>query len=455
MKILITIYDGAISKNILRSRVLGRLREEPGAEIVIVVNPKKLDYYRASFGFPNVRFVTSPSVMTAADALLSIVILNSIPTRAMRIWQRGRYLSKDKRLFYGAGRILSRLGRFRGWRSLLRAVDALMPVPRVYSELLDAEKPDVIFLNTMMSPDDIAFARLAARRGIATVGMVKGWDNPTTKTFIRMIPDKIVVHNDIMKGEIERLYDVPVGRIAVTGIPQYDRWLDPGIVIPKDEFFRSLGLESTRKLILYAAAGDWMNKADEEIVRLLSAAIGDGRLAGAQVLVRLHPKYPSTAESLTGLPHVFIERPGTNVTGELMHWEYEESDLRHLVSTLKWSDVVVNTASTFTIDAAIVDRPIVLVGFDGARELPYDSSVVRYYDREHLQQIVGSGGASLAKSPEDFIAKVASYLRDQSQDASGRVAIRDAQCWRLDGKAGERIAATILEVMRKRQTGGI
>jgi hypothetical protein len=306
----------------------------------------------------------------------------------------------------------------------------------------------VIFLNTMMSPDDVALARLAARQGIATVGMIKGWDNPTTKTFIRTIPDKVVVHNELIKAEINRLYDVPVERIVVTGIPQYDRWLDPGLVVPKEELFRSLGLDPERRLILYAAAGDWMNKADEEIVRLLAAAIADGRLSGAQVLVRLHPKYPSTAEGLAGLPHVVVERPGTNVTGELVHWEYEERDLRRLVSTLKWSDVAVNTASTFTIDAAIIDRPIVLVGFDGARQLPYDSSVLRYYDREHMRPVVESGGARLAKSPEELVRAIASYLSDPSEDAEGRARIRETQCGRLDGRAGERIALTILDLAR-------
>lgn len=450
MKILVTIYDGAISKNILRSRALGRLREEPGAEIAVLVNPKKLDYYRASFDFPNVRFLPSPSVTTAADRLLSIIVLNSIPTDAMRIWQRGRYLAKRKYAFYATGRVLSRLGKLRAWREILRAVDRIMPVPGAYRELLDSERPDVIMLNTMMSPDDIALARLAARRGIPTVGMVKGWDNPTTKTFIRRIPEKVIVHNGIIRGEIERLYDVPEDRIVVTGIPQYDRWSDPSLVVPREGFLRTMGLDPARKTILYAAAGDWMNKADEEIVRLLSAAIGDGRLSGAQVLVRLHPKYPSTAEGLSGLPHVTVERPGTNVTGELVHWEYEEGDLRHLVSSIRWADVVVNTASTFTIDAAVLDRPIVLVGFDGSRELPYDASVRRYYDREHMRQIVEPGGARLAESPEGFLEAIASYLRDPSADAEGRARIREAQCYRLDGGAGERIAEAVLSVAQKR-----
>lgn len=450
MRIMITIYDGAIAKNILRTDAFRVLRETPGVDIDVLVNGRKLDYYRTAFPFQRVRFSASPSETNYLDRLLSIVVLNSIPTRAMRIWQRSRYLSKGKFFVYAIASFLRTLGRFRIWRRIIRIVDAFMPTPRVYSEMLDRDKPDVLFLTTMMSPDDVALARLAKRRKIPAVGMIKGWDNPTTKTFIRQIPDKVVVHNEIIKGEIERLYDVSAERVAVTGIPQYDHWFDPEMVIPKEKFFRSLGFDTERKLILYAAAGDWMNKADEEIVRMLSAASLDDRLPRMQILVRLHPKYPSTAESLKGLPNVVVERPGTSSTGELVHWEYEEGDIKRLVSSLKWSDVVINTASTFTIDAVIFDKPVVLIGFDGSRKLPHDSSVVRYYDREHMRQIIESGGARLAKSSEEMIATLVDYLRDPTLDAAGRARIRNEQCSLLDGKAGERIAKIVLDTFAQR-----
>jgi len=452
-RILITVNDGRIAINVLQTDIMRILRATPGLETYLLVHPRKLGYFTRLFADDKVHVVgNEPEPQGRLEFLFATVFLNSIPTRSLRIWQRTRYLGKGKPMLYAVASILRRAGRFRVWRRFLRLLDRrLAPTPRFYRELMDRVKPDLVFATNMMSRDDVALMRLAAERGVKTVGMVKSWDGPTTKLFVRTIPDLILVNNSTIKDELVSLYDVPPERVEAIGIPHYDGWKRADLAMPREEFFRELGLDPGKRTVVYAAAGDWMNSGDAEIVRQLSAATRDGRLPGVQILVRLHPKYASAAEGLAGLPHVVVMRPGTDVTGELVHWEYEDKDVRLLVSTLRWTDVIVNTASTFTIDAAVEDRPIVLIAFDGAGEEPYDRSVVRYYDREHMRQIVESGGAKLARSMDGLLDAIRSYLDDPSLDAAGRARIREDQCYRLDGQAGRRGAEALLRSLESRQ----
>lgn len=451
MNILVTVNDGRIAMNIVRTDAFRQLLAEPDVYVTLLVNARKADYYRASFSGPRVTVIANtPSPQTRFELAFALLCLNSIPTFSLRIWQRTRYWEKGRYGLYTIAALCRFLGRFRAWRALLRLLNrSVVPVPAFYPTLLDTVQPDGIFATNMMSRDDVALLRLAKKRGIPSVGMIKSWDNPTTKSFIRDIPDTVIVHTELLKEEVVQLFDVPRERVVVSGLPQYDLWTDRSLLLSRDAFFAKIGADPAKRLLVYAAAGDWMNQADADIVRFLSGAIISGTFGPAQLLVRLHPKYASTAEQLATLPHVIVERPGTHVTKELVDWEYEDADTLHLMNTLAWSDVVMNTASTFTIDAAIFDKPIILIGYDGARQLPYDASVIRYYDREHMCQIMESGGATLVRSDVELAAAIIAALEHPEQNVAGRAAIVAAQCYRLDGKSGARVADALLATFRR------
>lgn len=450
-KILMTLYDGPAVMNFLRSSALPALLADPDVDLHVLVQARKLDYYRKQFEGPRVHLIANvPETQSFLEKAFSLACLNSIPTRSLRIFQRARYLAKGNYHYYVLAAALRLLGRLRAWRRLLRVVDRhLIPTPSFYRDLMNRIRPDLLVATNMYSRDDTSLLRLAAERGVQTVGITKSWDHPTTKCFIRTVPDRVLVQTEQLKNELIKLADVPRERITVVGVPQYDRWARwQDLAIPRAEFFYSLGLDPNKALIVYAAAGDWMNPSDRENIELIAAAVGRGDLPPAQILVRVHPKYESGALLLSGSAGIVVERPATHPTGVAGDWEYEDRDVRHLISTLAYASVVLNTASTIAIDAAIIDRPIILIGFDGARLIPYDQSVIRYYDREHLQLIVESGGARLVRSPAACIAAIREYLADPARDASGRARIRDAQCYLIDGQAGRRIASEILSSLR-------
>src|SRR5439155_12088299 len=95
-------------------------------------------------------------------------------------------------------------------------------------------------------------------------------------------------------------------------------------------------------------------------------------------------------------------------------------DRRHLAATLAHSNVIVNVASTTTLEACVFDTPVVNVGFDGEADLPLPLSVRRYYRYEHYQPVLRAGAVRVASDPAELIGAVRDYLACPERDRDAR-----------------------------------
>ena len=84
--------------------------------------------------------------------------------------------------------------------------------------------------------------------------------------------------------------------------------------------------------------------------------------------------------------------------------------MTHLADLLRYSNVTLNAGSTLTIDSAIMDTPIVNIGFYGLAVEPAEQSVIRIYDFTHYANIVRSGGVRIARSADEMLSLIAAVL---------------------------------------------
>ena len=105
-----------------------------------------------------------------------------------------------------------------------------------------------------------------------------------------------------------------------------------------------------------------------------------------------------------------------------------------------------NTASTITIDAIALDKPVVNIAFD-IQERDYYRSVRQYFDRILFRPVVKSGASRLAGSLDDLASHVLRYLADPALEQEQRVRFAETMCHRIDGKSAERIASFLLEAL--------
>lgn len=440
--IFITSFHGLVSR-ILESGFLDYLLETNNLRVVIFVPDFKCDYFLKTFG--NKKGVVIEGVGRAclprrvfAFHKLTFILLH---TRTMKLIRRS---FRGYRHFYQAllaQLTASCLGRWWLVRQLFRAMNYYFSGPMVFAGYFDKYQPEVVFSTDIKELLDSQLLIEAKKRKIFTVGMVRSWDYLTGKGMTRVKPDKMVVHNEVIKWEAQQYADMAARDIFISGIPHYDPYINEPR-IRRDQFFEKIGGDSAERLVFYAPWGDKFADTDWQFLEMLSDAIGRGELPkGLQILVRLPPGDTVALGRLNRRSEIIVEAPG--VTFDKLHRKANEmsyQDLLHLADSLFWSDVVVTPPSTIAIDAAVFNKPVVLMAFDGFQQKGYYQGVGHYYDFDHIRNLVKTGGQKLVRSQTELIDAVRQYLENPTLDQPGRARLVREQCWRLDGQAGKRLA---------------
>lgn len=439
--IFIPIFTQAESKNLLLSDVLPLLSREPGVRLVIFTQERKVELYRRLFGTENVSIEPMEDLQYERGVVAqfwSTLSYNSIPTRT--VWMRqNRIVALNPSLGQYAllplKKVVWLLGHLRLWREFLRAVSPLFREDTLWDKPFETYRPSLVFATNMIHGNSIALIKAARRRGIPAVGMTKSWDNLTSKTLFRVKPDVLLVNNPHIKKEAVAIGDMPPERIEVVGLPQYDHYYDESWRLPRDAFFKLFRMDPNKKLITYFMGGPLAVHDPRDHIAMLSRAIEAGELPPATILLRTHPNYDVSVDELASLPHVRLSKPGTGIGGSGKDREFDQEDVRILISTLYYSDVTVNTGSTMTIEATIFDKPIVLVGFDGYTLKPHYESVAHTMDITHYRYMLKSGAARRVESEQSLINAVRAYIEDPSRDAEGRKKLFNEQVWRVGGSS--------------------
>lgn len=437
-RILITISDGEVSKSILRSDVFVQLKAR--ADLILLVHPHKVAHFTERFKSSHVRIASVPKMrFPILEEFWSDLFLYSLHTESIRVKIEHSYRAGGSIIAKFIKLILWRLGRFHLYRSVCRRVYSLFR-DAATEAVLDDLQPNLIFAANLTASEDARLLRAAKKRKIPSVGMPKGWDNLTLKTFLPVFPDVLLVQTDLMKNDAVAL-DVPVDSIRVVGFPKFDVYAGQARM-SRREFMDRLGFDTDRPLILYAGAGDQLAPHDEDILANLIAAIAAGEFSPQpQVLVRPHPKYAYRTDLLPPQPFWKLDLPGSRLTGD---FEFDAEDIAHLRDSLEYADVLVHTASTLGIEAAIFDTPSITLAFDGHARVHRGLSVARYNQYDHMRRALATGGMRVASSFGALTELIKKYLAEPGLDREQRAVMVTQNAHVIDGGAGRRVAETIL-----------
>ncbi|MEO8678926.1 MAG: CDP-glycerol glycerophosphotransferase family protein [Vicinamibacterales bacterium] len=454
--VFVSVPHGTSAGNMLRSGgLLDRLREFDPSLAIVLLSPMVNDpAFVREFERPGVTIVDLPPHRPAGleGRLLGLVqgsYLSRGQTESVRIRLQEARANGVMR-FLGMkgliGRVLVEPFMANGSRYALS--DRLVSHPSVDAlfdnydpVLLVAANPGLVF-------SEVPLLRTARRRGVRSMAIDPSWDNFTNKLIPVRQVDRLVVWNEIIKAQAVALHGYAPESISVAGAPQFDSYFRPQSRTPREEFFRRIGADPSRRLIALTTTPRLLYSHHDHVLRALARAIDDQRLAGAQVLVRLHPRDDVEAYAgFAGLPHVIIEKPfrHTVAAGDGLAIDVMPEHQRHLGDTLCHADCVVNVASTISIEACIFDTPVVNICFDGPGETPFVRSARRYYSFTHYVNITNRGAVRVATSPDEMVSMVAQYLADPSLDAAGRRHVVLDQCQFTDGKSAERVVQCVLD----------
>lgn len=464
MKTLLTnVSNSFFVRNFLRSDVLKELQKNGNVRIVLLAPEYKLDYYRSEFSSDSVIFEELPETKNKRiERFFKFLETASIHSRTSsmlfksNLRRRGSSESFLKRyLTFFERYLLWQLGRFSFWRNFIRRAYFVFS-NKSFDEILDKYSPDLVFLPSMIYPEDYVLAKAAKKRGIKTMGMTLSWDNFYSKTLLLVQPDLLLVHTDLIVGQARKMGDF-TGGIETVGIPQYDSYFKGEGIMKREDFFKKISADPSKKLIVYAFSGKAGLDIEFSVLRILREAIKSGEIKDkVEVLVRPYPRYDFSRENLESIKNEFgflAMSPVSHPFGRKNDWEFDGEALSLLSNSLAHADLIITMYSTFFIEAAIFDKPLIAVGFDGEKDLDYWNSAKRFFDWNHLAEIKPLEGIAIAENKKDFINFANNYLSNPDLNSEGRKRIVRLESQFADGHSGERIAKTILKELSLNNIG--
>lgn len=449
--ILITIFHGHIARNILRTEMLKLLTEREDVRIVIAAPEAKKEFYEKEFGGPRVSIGVLPKIQfSKLDKRIRSFYYFFVDTDTVRIIQAEQFLYTKRYVRYAYMRFMTKLfGNIPPLRKLVRFLDVLLVKDTAFAPLFDEYKPDLVVVPSITSDDESLALRQAKARGIRTVGMVRSWDNiSVNKGNIRVMPDKLLVHTDILKWELEHFADADPRTVEVVGMSHFDHYFKKA-PMSREAFMQKIGGDPKKPLVFVTLIGLSAADLDRHLVSVLEKGIRErADLKDVQLLVRSHPNEDKAVDFVDStITHV--NKPlMVSFPGKLTDREFTPEDIDLLANALYHSAIVINTQSTTTIDAAAFDKPVINVAFDEVPGKPYLKSIRRFYDYTHYLPILASKGVRLAHAESELLDLVALYLKDPNLDHDGRRAmLLEQNGGHADGSASRRTVDAIFSVL--------
>lgn len=289
---------------------------------------------------------------------------------------------------------------------------------------------------SLQAPTAAPVLNAARRLRTPAVGYVASWDHAVGKGVISPHLDRYVVQNAVMRGDLERFHGVDPARVVVTGWPQSDAYHDRRPVEEWHAFLRHHGLDPALPVVL--VMGNTPTNTPYE-PRFFERLVGWWQENGRErfsMLFRPHPRDNRWHERFApgaGRPGLAVQPAG-------------EADIRNLGLMLQHGACVVSNAGTILLDAVVNDRPAVCVLYDEGAP-PDDRWAAKNVLGEHYRELMSSSAFYRAHAFEEVTAAVERALEHPGELSAERRRVAHEVVGTVDGRAGERAVAAILDVV--------
>jgi CDP-glycerol glycerophosphotransferase (TagB/SpsB family) len=445
--IFITIFEGVEVKNILRTSILAGLLEHNDVRIVLFTkSQEKVDYYKKEFPDPRLIFeVVENSAPRGFDKFFSKLKFVLLRTDSTNLKRKMVSEYEHQTVRYYSGKILNFLLAWPIFRRISRFLDFLLVRNTTYSIYFDKYRPNLVFMAHLFDEPEINLLREAKRRNIKTVGFINSWDKVTSRNILRLLPDRFVVFNDIVKNELIKYDEVNEEDIFVGGLPQYDYLFDNNFQT-REEFFQKIGIDPYKKLLVYASMGRAFSSTDWDMIDYLHGLTKSGKLEqDSELLVRFQPNDFVDKSEIEKRPFIKYDQPGIRFSSKRgVDWDMDFKDLDHLKNTLYHMSLVISYASSIGIDAAVYDKPIININFEIKKNDYLLKSPTQYYATSHYSNAVKTGAIDLVNSEQEMVEKINQYFKNPEIKREERKRLVLEQCKFTDGKSGERISEFLI-----------
>jgi len=336
----------------------------------------------------------------------------------------------------------------------LMALDPIRPIfEQVYEDLLgkrlnrqEREKlkniEAVSFISTACVGyfDQVVFAALRRNTDARLLAHVLSFDNPSSRGYLPLrMYDRFLVWGDQMRKDLEELQDVSSEKMIITGTPQFDFHI---------EFMReNLGPIVGERYFLYAANHVKHTPTEPQLVAAIFEKVrAEKDFDGIGFRVRLHPMddYRRWDWLKEKYPDLEIEVPWKQGDGGETSWGTPNRDeVFQLSRSIHQSIAVMGIASTSLVDAVIMRRSAIGIGFD-VDGGGYSHRYRKFHFTYHYKSLTSGQFVKLAEGLNDLIETLKASIAESDSELDERATRIQIMTGPLDGKAADRISEQIL-----------
>jgi len=448
--VFITIFSGNGAKYILRSDIYRTMIKNEEIRLVFFVkNQERAEYYRREFSNHRMIFeAIADYQFSFTDRLFSFFKRYLLRSKTIDLKRLRNYEDSGNWLRFSASFLANRI-LARPWvRKIIRFLDQYLVKNNQLVSYFEKYNPQMLLVTDVFDDREASFIREAKKRKIVSVGLILSWDRVTSRWMTRLLADKYIVHNDIMKQEMETYCDVKKDKIFISGAIQFD-YLKTPLRSLREEFYRQNNIPLDNKIILFGPIGRSFDKTKEldfGLIEKLDSWIAEKRFGdhGLTLIVRFPPNDFVETDKLTSFAHVIYQIPGMRFSQKRgADWDMTNKDLELLKETLYYSSLVICFYSSLSIDAAFADKPVININFN-IKDKEIISQPHHYYQTTHYSQALATGGLKLVKNEQELIEALKNYFENPSLDKAGRERLVASQCFKTDGQSGQRAAEFLL-----------
>ena len=311
----------------------------------------------------------------------------------------------------------------------------IFPVNRSISHFFLINKIDIAVFWHVQAAIYQEYSVCVRQNNIKTVGVLGSWDRPTTKGPICPNISRYIVNSLLMKKELIAYHDVGSKHVSVVGWPHLDVYRQSDTFMSKKVFRKKAGLPVEGRVILFAANSPRLGPHEPAIALALAKSIKAGDFGDdCCLVVRPHPADMEWEERFREVC----------ISNNVILMRAELGNIKWLANVLLYSDVIIATQGSVTLDAVALDKPVINIAFDDF-ESSSCKSVMWMYDMDHYRSVMDSGGVSIAYDMEMLQKYIRNYLQNPSDDSKGRKLLREWQFGPFDGQSSKWMSEAILQ----------
>lgn len=316
-----------------------------------------------------------------------------------------KYIERDKELNYFRFLILSFLGKLYGKFRQSKDVDIIRNFVYFLPFKIIRGYRALILTSTDCQMDQL-LAYAGFKQKIPTVVLAHSWDNLPSRGMLSVRPERLLVWNELMKEQAVNLHSMEEDKVSVVGVPQYEWYRMLSLECNEKSFYKKNNIPDGKRIITYTANASRIFPDEELFVEDLRNYIS--KQDDLVLIFRLHPEERKEFyfSRYSNDPHVIISNPDNGFRANPTENFGSEEAVKDFISLMKYSAVVINLASTITLDAVLFDTPVICPSFN--YKLPQNSwnSASVWYESSHFEEIAKSGAVPIVSSFNELIDEI-------------------------------------------------